>query len=117
MVDRDNQHRLVDICRQDMRLLAQVGRTADDIVAALMHIHNPMRAIRQRLDLDIVAHRDRIGGTDTADTEIAFDMALLLLPIREMNKITTTGRFDYQATHNSLRVEGSCLVEEGELVR
>ncbi len=81
MVDRDDQHRLVDIRRQDMRLLAQVGRAANDIVAALMHIHNPMRAVRQSLDLDIVAHRHRIGGTDATNTEIALDMALLLLPI------------------------------------
>ena len=88
-----------------MRLLAQIGGTANHIVAALVHIHNPMGAVRQSLHLDIVAHRNRIGGTDTTNAEIALDMALLLLPIREMNKITTSGRFDYQATHNSLSVE------------
>ena len=76
MIDGDDKCEPVDICRQDMRLLAQICAAADDVVASGQDRGYPVRTVGLQLNRHIVADCHGIGGTDTGDAQIALDMAI-----------------------------------------
>ena len=94
VIERNNQCHLVQIGGEDMTLLAQVGRTANDIVLALLNIGYPTRAVGERFHRHIIAHSHRIRRTNTTNAEVAFDMALLGAAVLKINEVGAAGRFD-----------------------
>ena len=91
----DERH-LVYIGSQDMALFAEVGGAADDIIAPLLYLRDPeagFTAFDFRLltfYFYIVSHSHRVGGTNTTNAEIAFDMAFHTRTIVQTDDVTAT---------------------------
>ena len=64
IVDRHDQHRLVHIRSNDMRLFGQIGSTADDVVLSLFDLGDKSGPFGIDIDIDPVPDRNRIGGTN-----------------------------------------------------
>ena len=81
IVDGNNQHTLVEVGGQYMRLFRQVGCASDDVVLAVFYLTDKSSAFVVHDDLHIVAHRNGVGTPDTLQTEIAFDFAIHQFPV------------------------------------
>ena len=89
MIDSHHQCRQVDVGRQDMRLVTEVGTAPDDIVSAVIDLCNPMRCVTFRRyitfhHLHIVAYGYGVCGADTTNTEVAFHTAIQRGAVREL---------------------------------
>ena len=90
IIDGDDKKHLVYIGRQDMALLREIRRFADDVVAAVFNLgdedstrrallgcrrNGPVRRWRKR-QTDAVTHSHRIGAADALQPEFSFDLAV-----------------------------------------
>ena len=101
IVDGNYQHALVEVGRQDVRLLGQVRGTADDVVLAVFYLADEGGACRVENDLHAVAHGYGIGAAYAFQAKITFYFALYALSLVGLDKVPATGVFDYEALQNS----------------
>ena len=71
-VNGDDEYRLIDIRRNDMALLGEVLRLADDIVTTIFDSRNKSRTLLIGNQLYTIAHRHRIGTADTLQAKVTF---------------------------------------------
>ena len=74
--DRNKQKRLVNVGGNDMALFSEVDALADDVVAAVLNLHNKIIA-----NLNSVAYGHRIRAPYATQTEIAFYFTINKLAI------------------------------------
>ena len=75
IVDGDDEHALVEVGSDDVRLLRQVGRPSDDVVLAVFDFADEGGTFLVENDLHVVAHSYRVGAADTLQAEVPFDFA------------------------------------------
>ena len=76
VVDGYDEHALVEVGRDDVRLLREVRGTADDVVAPVFDFADEGGAFLIEQDVYVVAHRHGVGAANTLQAEVAFDFAL-----------------------------------------
>ncbi len=82
VVDGDHQERLIDIRREDMTLLGEVLRLADDVVTPVFDLDDESLG-----DDHPVADGDGVGGADTLQPEVTFDLTINQLAIVGKNGV------------------------------
>lgn len=93
MVDGDDKECLIDIGGDDMTLFGEIGRLADDVVAAIFNFSNPtycplfsrsptlpLSRLRNN-NRHTVTHSHWVGAADALESEVPFDLALNNLPV------------------------------------
>ena len=99
MIDGNDECHLVNVCRKNMALLAEVRRTANDIITTRNDVHNPVDdfPVDWRLEIgnlrfyfNVVADGDWISGTDTTNAEVALDAALHIRTIVQTDDVNAT---------------------------
>ena len=91
IVDRDDQDALVEIGRYDMRLLGEVGGTADDVVPAVFNLGNEGGAFGVGGDGDTVANGYGVGAADALESEITLDFAFYFLTAVGLDHVPAAG--------------------------
>ena len=76
IIDRDHQHCLIDIGGNDMTLLGEIGRLADDIVAAVGNVGDKGSALVVGHNSDMVTHCHWIGAADALEAEVALYLTI-----------------------------------------
>lgn len=95
VIDGYDQHRLVEVGGDDVRLLRQVGGAADDVVFPLFNRGDKGCALFVDVDLHPVAHGYGVGGADVLEAEIAFYLTFDLPPVVGPDGIPATCVFNY----------------------
>ena len=78
-----------------MGLFRKIGRTTDNVVLPIFYFVDESSAFLIEYNLNTVAHRYRIGATDTFESEITFDFTFDKLPVIGLYLIPATCVFDY----------------------
>jgi hypothetical protein len=96
-----NQQALVKIRSNNMMLHLMRRRSPVDIVPAVMYAgdHHGLLQLIFMLNVNDIAHRYRIGGSDLIDLENAFDPGLVELAICALDNIPGAGRLIYGGGH------------------
>ena len=99
IVDGDDEHALVEVGGDDVRLLREVGRAADDVVLAVLYLGDKGRAFPVFNDVDTVAHGHGVGAADAFQAEVPLYLALHVASFVRANQVPAAGVFDYEACH------------------
>ena len=83
LADGDNQKCLVDVRCQDVALLREIDALADDIVATIGNLRNPIAFSHG----DTVANGHRISRADSLNAEIALHLTIKELVIVRQNGV------------------------------
>ena len=61
IVDRYDEHALVKVCSENMRLLGEIGSATDNVVFPVFYFTDESSSFRIQNDLYIVSHSYRVG--------------------------------------------------------
>ena len=76
VVDRDDKQGLIDVGGEDVALFAEVGGSADDVVAPVADGGDEGRSLGIEADLHPVAHGHGIGAANAFQAKVALDLAV-----------------------------------------
>lgn len=76
VVDRDDKQGLIDVGGEDVALFAEVGGSADDVVAPVADGGDEGRSLGIDADLHPVAHGHGIGAANALQAKVALDLAV-----------------------------------------
>ena len=76
VVDRDDKQGLIDVGGEDVALFAEVGGSADDVVAPVADGGDEGRSLGIEADLHPVAHGHGIGAANALQAKVALDLAV-----------------------------------------
>lgn len=99
VVDGNDEHALVEVGRDDVRLLREVRGTADDVVAPVFDFADEGSAFLIEQDVYVVAHRHGVGAANTLQAEVAFDLALDAAPVFRLDEIPAACILDDKPFH------------------
>ena len=81
IVDRHDQHCLIYICGNDMRLFGEVRSAADDIILPFFDPGDEGGPFGIDIYVDPVSNRNWIGGTYIFQAKISFDLTFYIAPV------------------------------------
>ena len=90
-VDRDDEQGLVDVGGDDVTLLREVGRLADDVVAAVADGGNESRSLGVLDYLHAVADGHGIGAPDAFQPEVSLYLAVHHPPVIRLDGVPASG--------------------------
>ena len=96
LAQRHHEQRAVDVRRDDVRLLREVRRPADDIVAPRHDVHDDMVAVLILLAAHLVAHDHRIGRPHPLQAQAAPDAAAHRFAVAQ-DVVPAAGRTDHRS--------------------
>ena len=99
MAHRDEQESLVYVGRDDVALLREVLRLANDVVATVSDGRDEGRALLVAHYLDPVAHSDRVCAAYPFQPEVSLYLALHRSTVIRAHGVPATGILDYQSFH------------------
>ena len=102
MVHGDHQHALVQVGRDDVRLLREVGGAPDDVVFPVLDFGDEGCPFPVFDDAYTVAHGHGVGAADAFQAEVAFHLALHVAPVVRADDVPAAGILDYEACHKFL---------------